>query len=152
VRRRKLAAIVATGMIALAAQLIRPSRDNPLVRGDLAAPTKIKLTLRRACYDCHSNETKWPWYSAIAPMGWLVSRHVHDARNHLNFSDWGDYVSDPGTAAEKFKAIAQTIGSRAMPPWYYRIAHQRSRLSTSDCDQLIEWARKEAGRAAASAQ
>ena len=106
------------------------------------------MTLLRACYDCHSNQTKWPWYSAIAPMGWLVSAHVHDARNHLNFSQWDDYVSDPGTAAQKLRAIAQTIGSGAMPPRYYRLAHPQSRLNASARNELIKWAKQEEKRAA----
>jgi hypothetical protein len=151
VRRRKLAAIVAAGTIAVVAQFFRPSRDNPPIRGDLTAPTQIQVTLRRACYDCHSSETKWPWYSAIAPIGWLVSAHVRDARNHLNFSEWDDYLSDPGTAAEKLKAIAQIVGKQRMPPWYYQISHPQSRLSASERDQLIAWARSE-GRVAASAR
>ena len=151
-RRRKLAAIVATATIVVAAQFFRPSRDNPAVRGGLTAPREIQVTLQRACYDCHSNETRWPWYSAIAPIGWLVSAHVHDARNHLNFSEWDDYLFDPGTAAEKFKAIAQIIGKQRMPPWYYRITHPQSRLSALERDQLIQWSRQEATSAAARAQ
>ena len=151
-RGRSRAAIVAAGAIVLAAQIFRPRRDNPTSRGDLVAPSEIKPALRRACYDCHSNETQWPWYSAITPIGWLVSAHVHDGRNHLNFSEWGDYASDPGTAAEKLKAIAQIVGKHRMPPWYYRITHPQSQLGVSDRDQLIAWARREAQRAAAAAQ
>jgi hypothetical protein len=151
VRRREIVALAGAGAL-LFAQLARPARENPPVPGDIAAPITVRATLRQACYDCHSNETVWPWYSVIAPISWVVSAHVHDGRRHLNFSEWSEYASDPGTAAEKFKAIAQQTRSRRMPPWYYRVTHPQARLGAAPRDELIHWAEREEADAAASPQ
>jgi hypothetical protein len=67
-------------------QLIPIRRDNPPATGSVAAPPEVMSILRRSCYDCHSNETIWPWYSRVAPVSWLVARDVHEGRRHVNFS------------------------------------------------------------------
>ena len=75
----------------LIAQFITVQRTNPPLKEDLAAPPHIKTLLRRACYDCHSNETRWPWYTYIAPVSWLILHDVERGRQELNFSEWGSY-------------------------------------------------------------
>jgi hypothetical protein len=119
------------------AQAIRIDRSNPPVRSDLTAEPAVKSLLRRACYNCHSNETVWPWYSGIAPVSWLVGSDVKDGRRHLDFSDWGSY--DGTTQIHKLKAIAQEVGDGEMPPWYYSLMHGDSRLSQSERNQIVAW-------------
>ena len=75
--------------LAVVAQLYpRPTRDNPPVWASIDAPHDVERILRRSCYDCHSNETRWPWYSHLAPRSWLVAADVHEARVRMNFSEW----------------------------------------------------------------
>ena len=129
------AIVVALG----AAQFVRFPATNPPVNGDLTAPSGVKDLIRRACYDCHSNETAWPWYSRVAPASWLAYRHVIQARERLNFSDWTDYTYDPGTEARKLAEMAKLIRSGAMPPWYYRLMHPRACLTGADREVVMGW-------------
>jgi hypothetical protein len=86
---------------------------------------------KRACFDCHSNETLWPWYSKIAPVSWLVARDVYEGRQRLNFSDWqNSYLRDAGE-------IASVINEGEMPPFQYLPTHPSARLSTAEKTQLI---------------
>lgn len=136
-------AIALAGAIAIAGmQLMIPALDNPPERGRLQPPLAVAPLLSRACNDCHSNETRWPWYGRVAPVSWIVAHHVHDGRNHLNFSEWSEYESDPGTAAHKLGEIARLVGQGAMPPWYYRATHREARLSDADRRVLIDWAER----------
>jgi hypothetical protein len=86
---------------------------------------------KRACFDCHSNESVWPWYSKIAPVSWLVARDVYEGRQRLNFSDWqNSYLRDAGE-------IASVINEGEMPPFQYLPMHPSARLSTAEKTQLI---------------
>jgi len=78
-------------VILVAIQLIRVDSTNPPIDSDIPTSTEVKSTLRRACYDCHSNETEWPWYSRIAPISWLLAWDVREGRAELNFSTWSQY-------------------------------------------------------------
>ena len=84
-KRIKSLILIALGLFVVA-QLIRFKHTNPPVTGDVNAPPQVEATLHRACYNCHSNLTKWPWYSEIAPISWLVYHDVSDGRHHVNFS------------------------------------------------------------------
>ena len=81
-------AAVLAALVLLSIQFVPIARTNPPIEADLAAPAEIKDILRRACYDCHSHETKWPWYSRVAPLSWWVAAHVEKGRADLNFSHW----------------------------------------------------------------
>src|SRR3954468_23474828 len=96
---RKVALVI--GALVVAAQCIRVDHSVPPARHDLIAPPDVDAVLRMACYDCHSNQTHWPWYTEIAPISWLAQRDVDNGRRRLNFSEWDDYASDPDTAAHK---------------------------------------------------
>lgn len=84
----------------------------------------------RACKDCHSNETEWPWYSSTAPASWLVQRDVEEARPHFNVSEWGTVENHGDEAAELVRA-------GEMPPWLYLSAHPEARLSDGEREELI---------------
>jgi hypothetical protein len=141
-RRVPRTALVIGGII-VAAQCVRFARTNPPVRGDLVAPAEVKNILRRACYDCHSNETAWPWYSAIAPASWVICHDVNEGRRRLNFSTWGDYVSDPDTAARKLSEILKFVANDDMAPRYYRMLHPTARLTVAQRDLLVRWVKQE---------
>jgi hypothetical protein len=123
----------------LFAQLVRVDRSNPAVQGDLSAPPLVKGALERSCYDCHSNQTRWPWYSAVAPFSCWIHGEVAEGRRRLNFSSWTDYTSDPGTEDQKLDEIARLIATDAMPPWFYRAMHPQARLTSAERIAITRW-------------
>ena len=126
-------------MLALAIQLFPITRDNPPVTGTIDAPAAIAATLKRSCFDCHSNETVWPWYSRVAPASWLVAHDVHEGREHLNFSTWASL--SPAERQKLFQRMAEVVQNGAMPPGIYTPLHPDARLSLQDTTTLMEWAR-----------
>ena len=83
-------AVMVTGLLVavlVVAQLKTVARTNPLSKGDLSAPPEVEAILRNSCYDCHSNETRWPWYSYVAPISWVIVDHVDQGRKQINFSE-----------------------------------------------------------------
>lgn len=121
----------------MVAQLIPAARENPPSVEALAAPPPIATILRRACYDCHSNETRWPWYSRVAPLSWIIARHVTAGRRQVNFSEWGTYY--PRTRRRKLQWIGRAVRNSKMPPWSYRLTHPEARLSDDDRVALKQW-------------
>jgi hypothetical protein len=126
-------------------QFIRPDRTNPAVdpavelAAVVAVPEAVGSLLHAACYDCHSNETDWPWYAHVAPMSWLVTNHVNDGRRHLNFSDWGNYP--PSRADHKLEEAIEYVENGEMPLATYTPLHPEARLSDADREAIIAWAR-----------
>ena len=123
----------------VALQLVPLDRDNPPVDSDLSAPDDIKAVLERSCYDCHSHETRWPWYAYVAPASLLVAHDVHEAREKMNFSTWREYR--PDERAEMIDDAFHEIDEGDMPPWYYRIMNPSTRLSEADRELFASWAR-----------
>jgi hypothetical protein len=133
--------LVSIAVVFAAIQVIPVSHSNPPEASHPDAPAAIVTLLKRACYDCHSNEARWPWYSFVAPVSWVVSHHVSEARRRLNFSEWDAYASDPDTASHKLAEIADQVANGKMPPWYYRAMHPEGRLNRAEGQDLIGWAR-----------
>jgi hypothetical protein len=137
-------------VVAALLQLTNPARTNPpvLPGHDLSAsnapPAEILTLLHGACYDCHSDETRWPWYSRVAPVSWLVVGDINDARRRLNFSDWPH--DDARRAARKLHGVAEAISSGDMPLRSYLRMHADARLNAAQREQLADWATKEADR------
>ncbi|BCW97818.1 MAG: hypothetical protein KatS3mg024_0645 [Armatimonadota bacterium] len=131
---RWLVALVVVGFLGI--QFVPVERTNPPVTAAFAGPPEVKAVLERSCYDCHSNETRWPWYSRVAPVSWMVSRHVREGREHLNFSQW-DPRKEGGEAA---KEIWEEVDKGRMPLRSYLLAHPSARLSQADRDVLRKWA------------
>jgi len=140
---------VATVVVAM--QAVRYPRTNPPVGRDLVAPPDVKAALHGACYDCHSNETAWPWYTAVAPASWIIHRDVDEGRKRLNFSSWGDYADDPGTLSQKLDEIEKAVSAGDMAPWYYRMLHPDARLSETQRESLVRWAKQARASGIASA-
>ncbi len=112
-------------------------RENPPVESDIDAPAEVAAILRRSCYDCHSHETRWPWYSRVAPASWLVARDTVEAREHLNFSIWNQYNAEK--KAHKLEEIWEEVESGEMPLWFYVPLHPESKLSEGDLAVLKDW-------------
>lgn len=130
------------GLIAVAIQFIPVDRSNPPVEQDVAAPAAVKPVLRESCYDCHSNETTWPWYSYVAPASWLVAGDVHEAREHLNFSTWNRL--SPNERADVIREVWKEVRAGEMPLPFYVLAHPSAKLTTQDRTALRDWARRAA--------
>ena len=121
----------------LIAQSFGYQHTNPPAKDDMGAPAEIDVLLRRACYDCHSNETRWPWYTTIAPVSWLIERDVELGRKQLNFSEWGSYY--PATRKRKLQWMGRALRKEAMPPWIYRMLHPDATLTQTDLARLQQW-------------
>ena len=118
-------------------QVVPVNRANPQVQGDFRGPAEVVSVLRRACYDCHSNETVWPWYSRIAPVSWLIAHDVHEGRAALNFSTWNQLSTEK--QAEAVKESWEEIAEGKMPTWYYVVIHPEAKLSANDRSVLRAW-------------
>ena len=133
--RRYAARTVVALVVGFAAiQLVPYGRDhvNPPVGTEPTWDSPMTRALaRRACFDCHSNETVWPRYSSIAPVSWLTQHDVDEGRSTLNFSEWHRPQKDAGEAAE-------TVMKGEMPPEIYLFMHTEARLTPSERDQLIQ--------------
>ncbi|MEJ2502095.1 MAG: heme-binding domain-containing protein [Gemmatimonadota bacterium] len=128
-------------LLALAIQLVpTAAADNPPVEEEVVAPDEIMAVLRRACYDCHSHETAWPWYADVAPASWLVRKDVKEGRRHLNFSTWNRY--DLEDRAENWEEVAEEVGEGEMPLKVYLPLHGEARLTDADRQMLVDWARQ----------
>ncbi len=133
--RRVLLGVV---LVLAAIQVVPVDRSNPPVETEIPAPENVRAVLRRACYDCHSNESVWPWYSRVAPVSWLVARDVREGRGELNFSTWNLYAEK--RRARKGKEILEQVAKGEMPPWFYVAVHREAALSAEDAALLKEWA------------
>jgi len=131
-------------------QLTNPPRTNPPVASghDLMAtnapPPEIAVLLHTACYNCHSHETEWPWYSRVAPVSWLVANDVTRGRERLDFSEWPREL--PERAAKRLERISEEVDYKDMPPAKYTLLHPEARLTADQRRQLMQWADQEAER------
>jgi hypothetical protein len=136
----RAAIVLAAGLVAI--QFIPVDRTNPPVSGEIPASVAVNSILRRACYDCHSNETVWPWYSRVAPISFLVARDVHQGRRHVNFSTWQQYP--PAKQAKTVKEIGEQVAKGEMPMAIYLPLHQHARLSDRDKAVIAAWVKETA--------
>jgi heme-binding protein len=126
--------LVVAALLFLAIQVVPYGRrhTNPPTRveppWDSAATRGLAV---RACFDCHSNETVWPWYSHVAPLSWLTQRDVEKGRRKLNFSEWDRPQKEAGESAK-------TVRKGKMPPWFYSALHPDSRLAPAEVQALIQ--------------
>lgn len=127
-------------------QLIKVDRSNPPLQMHkdfitlTQAPKQINLLLKKSCYDCHSNETHYPWYFSVAPISWWAKDHVNDGRRHLNFSTWADYPSEK--KEHKLDECYTEIAEGEMPLTSYTLAHPKAVLSHEQKTMLMEWLKR----------
>ena len=145
--QQTLFGIVGLVVIGLVIQLIPYGRDhtNPAVvqEPNWNSP-ETRAIAKRACFDCHSNETVWPWYSNVAPVSWLIYRDVSNGREHLNFSEWNVHPSMPEGEGEGEEhqhgpeVITEVLESGEMPPATYLLLHPEARLTDQEMQVLID--------------
>jgi heme-binding protein len=144
-RRLKQVAVVVVVFLA-AAQLVRPSRTNPptdpsrAIEAHLGPASALAPILDRACRDCHSNRTVWPWYTQVAPVSWLIAFDVSEGRKAVNFSEWAAYPPD-----RQRKLLAESCHEAEegkMPEGRYTLLHPEARLSRQDIDTICGAARQ----------
>ena len=124
-------------------QFIRIDKTNPPIdkRIDFITLTQpaaeVKGILLTSCYDCHSNETKYPWYTNIAPVSWWMKNHVNEGREHLNFSEWGNYTVKH--QQHKLEECIEEVHEGEMPLSTYTRMHKETALSPAQQEQLNAW-------------
>jgi hypothetical protein len=137
-------------LLFIAAQFKRPAKTNPPVDQSQTIEAHTQMTpqvaaiLDRSCSDCHSNKTRWPWYSNVAPVSWFVIGHVDDARKAMNLSEWGR--RDPDRQSKKLQQVCDEVTDGVMPLSSYTPLHPGSKLSAADVKTLCDWANSERAR------
>lgn len=102
-------------------------------------PASVRPILHRACLDCHSNETRWPWYNRLPAASWLIQHDADKARERLNFSTWTGSTPHLATPNE-IQEICDAVSDATMPPWRYRLLHSDAALSEEDKNNFCDWA------------
>jgi hypothetical protein len=128
----------------IGAQFVRPDRNNPPTPAGASLMTRtspqVAAILDRACRDCHSNDTRWPWYTNVTPTNWMVANHVHQGREHFNYSEWASYDEDD---QDKFLGgMCSLTRRKRMPLPSYLLIHGESKLSDADVATLCAWSEK----------
>lgn len=124
-------------------QFIRPDRSelDYIPEDDFIAitqpPADVENILRVACYDCHSNQTAWPWYTNVAPISWWISKHIRHGRDHLNFSEWGTF--EEKKANHKLEECVEMMDEGWMPLGSYTWIHRDAKLSDEEFKKMSDW-------------
>ena len=142
-RRWGIRILVAACVALVGAQGIPVNATNPPVEpgqtleATMPVPPEVTTILGRACQDCHSNLTVWPWYSRVAPVSWFLAHHVNEGRRELNFSEWGRYAAR--RKDRKLKEVCEQVTKGEMPLFSYAIAHPQAALSDQDRRSVCLW-------------
>lgn len=115
----------------------KPDDENSITHSGIVTETVLSK-LRTSCFDCHSNQTNFPWYSKIAPTSWFLADHIKEGRSHLNFSEWETYNNRK--KVRKLQDIVDEVKSGDMPLKSYLIIHKGARLSDEDISSITAWA------------
>ncbi len=129
--------LIGVAGVLIVVQFIPVDRSNPPAEGEIMESTELKTILKRSCYDCHSNETVWPWYSYVAPVSWLVADDVHEGRKHLNFSNWQNIEVRKVSKAKQ--EIWEMVSEGEMPLGKYVLLHPEAKLSEKDKQIIKDW-------------
>jgi len=148
--KKALVGVVAAAIAAAGGSLVHPfgtlgsSRNNQAILQDAQIDPATLAIVQRACQNCHSEKTVWPWYSRVAPASWLLERDVQQARMHMNLSRWQDYSPDErlGLLSE----IGSAVRNREMPVQRYLLLHSEARLTDAERQQIYRWTRSERSR------
>ncbi len=141
--------IAAIILLLLLIQFIRIDKTNPssVPSQDLiyvtSAPGDIASIIKTSCYDCHSNQTKYPWYTNLAPISWFLKHHINEAREHMNFSEWGSYPA--GKQNHKLGECYEELEEGDMPLFSYTLVHGEARLNDMQQEKLETWFKQTSG-------
>ena len=142
--------LIGLAIVVVAIQLYQPERTNPPIEQARTVEAQTEISpaasaiVNRACKDCHSHQTRWPWYSFVAPVSWAVADDVEHARSHVNFSDGAEYARED--ADDKLGEICEEVEKGAMPLASYRWMHEQARLSGQDVQAICAWTQAERQR------
>jgi hypothetical protein len=131
-------------IVVIGVQLIQPARNSSgqVPATDIAKtfsiPGSVQPLLQTACYDCHSNNTHYPWYAGLQPAGWLLARHIKNGKKELNFSEFGAYSTR--RQQSKLKSIASQVKDEEMPLASYALLHKNARLTNEQKTLIVDWA------------
>lgn len=103
-------------------------------------PARVAEIIKISCYDCHSNQTNYPWYTNVAPLSWWIGHHIEEGREHLNLSNWGNYSKKK--AAHKLEEFYEEVEKGEMPLEFYTKIHSETKLSDEDKEVLIAWIKR----------
>jgi hypothetical protein len=138
--------LLAVGIVLIIIQFIQPAHNTSVqilatdISKTVSISDSVKALLIITCYDCHSNNTNYPWYSNIQPMGWLMAYHIKKAKNQLNFSEFGSYSQR--RQLSKLDGIANSIKDDIMPLNSYKLMHKSAQLNNEEKSLLINWAQQ----------
>jgi uncharacterized membrane protein len=124
-------------------QFFRIDKTNPKVEKAkdfitlTTPPADIEKMIRTACYDCHSNETEYPWYTNVAPVSWIIGNHIEEGREYFNFSTWADYDEDKKN--HLLHECEEEVEHKKMPLSSYTWTHGDANLSDEQREELAEW-------------
>ena len=125
-------------------QFLRPTRNlGPAEPGpnDITVlyptPAPVKAILAKACYDCHSDHTRYPWYANVQPVAWWLANHISEGKHHLNFSQFSTY--NPKRADHKLEAAIRQVHYDEMPLWTYTSIHRDADLTDAETATLTDW-------------
>jgi len=148
--KKILVAIGAAAVVAVGGSLLHPfgalrnPGNNQAILRDAQIDPETLAILQRACQNCHSQQTVWPWYSHVAPVSWLLARDVQQARFHMNLSQWQDYSAD-----ERLRLLSEmgsAVRNGEMPVQRYVLLHPEARLTDVERQQIYRWTRTERRR------
>jgi hypothetical protein len=145
---RWIAMVGVCGLIVI--QFFGPAKSNPATDASQSIEARLQVTppvaaiLDRSCNDCHSNKTRWPWYSHVAPVSWFVIDHVNEGRENINFSEWGRYPERDVDGL--LKRMCREVKAKVMPLSSYTPLHPGAKLSTEDIKTLCDWTDTERAR------
>lgn len=115
----------------------KPEDDCNIVNSELLSDSVSGL-LRTSCFDCHSDQKDFPWYSRVAPVSWLLAKHINEGKSHLNFSEWEGYSKREKTG--KLEDIKAELESGGMPPKSYLLMHPEAKMNPEEVTTLVTWA------------
>jgi Haem-binding domain len=135
--------LIAIAIILIAMQFVQPALNESAqvlstdISKTVSISDSVQVILKNACYDCHSNNTNYPWYSNIQPVGWLLANHIKQGKKELNFSEYGNYSSR--RQLSKMNGIANNVKDNIMPLSSYKLMHKNAQLSTNQKALLFDW-------------
>jgi hypothetical protein len=141
-----IAAAIIVILLILQIPIFRPSKNVTKTDPEYAitakydVPTDLLTIFKKSCYDCHSNNTRYPWYYHIQPVSWWMNSHIQNGKEHLNFSEFANY--SPYTAAHKFYEIHKEMTRKEMPLKSYLLQHKPAKLTEEQFQKIASWAKK----------
>jgi len=137
---KKVVVGILVGLILI--QFIRPEKnDSKIEKNDISTvmqvPEEVQKIIKNSCADCHSNYTKYPWYSEVAPVSWYLAQHVNEGKEHLNFSEWAAYNNDQKNHI--LKDLEEELEEHKMPLKSYLILHEEAKMTKNEYEIVLNW-------------